>query len=127
MYVNDNSNPEEKRVGDCVIRALAEVLDQTWERVYIELCLMGLIMADLPNANQVWGAYLRSKGYRRDRIPGEVGAYTVEDFCRENPKGRYVLAIDQHVVAVIDGQYVDSWDSGQAKPIFYWHREEREE
>lgn len=126
MYINENRNPEDKRVGDCVIRALAELLDQTWERTYIELCLMGLIMADLPNANTVWGAYLRSKGYRRDRIPHEPGEYTVEDFCRENPNGRFVLAIDEHVVAVIDGQYVDSWDSGTEKPIFYWHKQREE-
>ena len=59
MYIYTNPNPLDKRTGDCVIRALSIVTDESWERIYVELCLKGLKMADLPNTNSVWEAYLR--------------------------------------------------------------------
>lgn len=48
---------------------------------------------------------------------------TVKDFCKENPIGTYILAISGHVVAVIDGDYFDTWDSGEEIPIYYWKKE----
>lgn len=36
--------------------------------------------------------------------------------------GRCVLAIDGHVVCVVDGFYFDSWDSCGEIPIYYWAR-----
>lgn len=38
--------------------------------------------------------------------------------------GRYLLALDQHVVAVVDGDYYDTWDSGNEIPIYYWMKGE---
>ena len=82
-------------------------------------------MCDMPSANRVWGAYLRDKGFRRDLLPDECpDCYTVRDFCEDHPKGKYILAIEGHVVAVLDGKYYDSWDSGNETPIYYWKRKE---
>jgi hypothetical protein len=50
--------------------------------------------------------------------------YTVEDFCQEHPNGTFVVATHGHVLAVIDGNYYDSWDSGQENPIYYFERED---
>lgn len=44
MFVEYNPNPDEKSVGDCVVRAITKVLDMTWEDAYVELCLQGYIM-----------------------------------------------------------------------------------
>lgn len=80
----------------------------------------------MPSADRVWGAYLRSKGFRRDLIESDCPeCYTVRDFCREHEQGRYVMAISGHVVAVIDGQYYDTWDSGDEVPIYYWYKEDK--
>ena len=38
----------------------------------------------------------------------------------DNPEGVYVVGLDSHVVAVIDGIYIDTWDSGNEIPIYYW-------
>lgn len=124
-WVEYNENPGGKRVGDCVVRALSRTLDQDWERTYIEICLQGLMMCDMPSANHVWGAYLRAKGYRRAILADECPeCYTVRDFCRDYPKGRYVLALSSHVVAVVDGDYYDTWDSGDEAPLYYWYKED---
>ena len=124
MYMKYNPNPQRKTVGDCVVRSIAKVLGYDWERTYIELALQGFMMCDMPSANAVWGAYLRSKGFTRYVIPADCPeCYTISDFARDNPHGKYVLAIGSHVVTVIDGNYYDSWDSGEEIPVYYWKKE----
>lgn len=124
-YVEYNPNTHQKnRVGDCVIRALSKALDKTWEETYAGVCLKGFELGDMPSANHVWGAYLRDHGFTRHVIPAEyVEHYTVEDFAGNHPNGTYVLGLDQHVVCVKDGDYFDSWPSGQEVVHYYWKKE----
>jgi hypothetical protein len=49
---------------------------------------------------------------------------SVSQFAEEHPTGRYVLACQNHVVSVIDGDYYDSWDSGDEIVIYYFSKEE---
>ena len=121
MYQFYNANPNAARVGDCTIRAISRVLNQSWEKTYIEICLEGLVMYDMPDANQVWGKYLTDNNFTRHFIPNECSnCYTVRQFAEEHKEGRYVLAIPGHVVACIDGTYFDTFDSGDCVPIYYW-------
>ena len=122
MFQMFNANPLHNRVGDCVVRSLAFALNQSWEQTYIELCVQGYTMCDMPTANHVWGEYLIRKGYKRKLVPDDVR--TVCDFCDMFRKGSYILAISGHVVAVQDGCYYDSWDSGNEVPIYYWEKSE---
>ena len=79
----------------------------------------------MPSSNAVWGAYLRHQSFRRYIIPNECpDCYTVSDFCCDYPKGVYVLATGTHVVTVIDGEYYDTWDSGNEVPIYYFKKED---
>lgn len=122
-YVFYNPNPSRKLVGDCTVRAISCILDQPWVITYEDLCDRGLSMYDMPSANAVWGSYLRSKGYRRYAIPDACpDCYTVRDFCIEHPKGKYILATGSHVVAVENGEYYDSWDSGNEVPVYFWRK-----
>lgn len=124
-FVSYNPNPVGLKVGDCVVRALSKALGQDWEQTYIDLCVEGCLRCDMPSANAVWGAYLRRKGFEREIIPNTCPeCYTVEDFCADHPNGTYILALDGHVVSVVDGQYFDTWQSGREVPIYYWHRKE---
>lgn len=124
-FVSYNPNPVGLKVGDCVVRALSKALGQDWEQTYIDLCVEGCLRCDMPSANAVWGAYLRRKGFEREIIPNTCPeCYTVEDFCADHPNGTYILALDGHVVSVVDGQYYDTWQSGREVPIYYWHRKE---
>ena len=82
--------------------------------------MFGFMRCDLPNANHVWGAYLKSKGFKRYIIDDEI--YTVDDFCKDNPQGTYILSLDGHVVCVMDGHFYDTWDCGAEIPIYYWRK-----
>ena len=122
MWVQQNNNPKNKRVGDCVVRALSTALEKEWEEIYADLCLQGLLYSDLPTANSVWGAFLAEKGYIREAIPNTCRCYTVNDFCADNPEGVFILGTGTHAVTVIDGNYFDVWDSGDETPIYYFKK-----
>ena len=125
MYVSYNANPDGNRVGDCTIRAISKVLGQTWEQTYAGVAVEGMAIYNMPSANVVWNNYLKRKGFKRYIIPDDLPEdYSVRDFCKDNPKGTFLLALERHVVAVIDGNYYDTWDSGDEIPIYYWHRKE---
>ena len=122
-YKYFNENPINKQVGDCTVRAISVVLNQPWEKTYIDLMVQGFILCDMPSANRVWGEYLIKKGFERYPIKCiDFCDYTVKDFCIDNPKGVYILATSGHVIAVIDGCYYDTWDSGEELPLYYWQK-----
>lgn len=123
MYKYYNPNPKGKQVGDCTVRALTKALNKSWEDAYSGISVQGFVAFDMPSANSVWGSYLRQNGFQRKIIPDSCpDCYTVKDFCREHPKGTFVVALHGHVVAVQDGDYYDSWDSGEETPIYYFER-----
>ena len=124
MYVEFNPNPIGSNVGDCVIRALSLATGEDWETTYLDLCKLGLEMHDMPSANYVWGTYLKERGFIREVIPNTCpSCYSVKDFCIDNPVGLFVLATGSHVVTVLNGNYYDSWDSGNEIPIYVWRKE----
>lgn len=121
MFIEYNPNPSGKRVGDCVVRAIAKVFGMNWEDAFMRLAIQAIRMFDMPSANSVWGELLRENGYKRFVIPDTCpDCYTVRDFCRDHKHGKFVVALDSHVVAVEDGNYFDTWDSGDEIPTYYW-------
>lgn len=120
-FIYYNPNPKKKSVGDCTIRAISLLLDQEWIDTFIELAVLSAIECDMPSSNAVWRKYLLQKGCICHLILNTCpDCYTVKDFCLDNPDGKFLLATGEHVVTVIDGNYYDTWDSGDQVPIFYW-------
>lgn len=124
-WIPFNANPAGRQVGDCTIRAISKVTEKPWEDTYSEIAVQGLMMRDMPSANAVWGAYLKSQGFKRHIIPNTCpDCYTLNDFCEDHPEGMYIVALQNHVVAVNDGNYFDTWDSGEEMPLYYFSKEE---
>ena len=124
-YIFFNPNPHKLQTGDCTVRALCIALDAGWNEAYCELCAMGLSICDMPSSNNTWGELLVSKGFRYSTIPNTCPfCYTVSDFCRDNPRGVFILGTGTHVIAVKNGDYYDAWDSGDKVPIYYFSKEE---
>lgn len=123
MWVEHNENPMARRTVDCTIRAIATAMQQDWDTTFVGLIEKAYDKKDMPSANHVWGAYLRANGWRREIVPNECPeCYTVQDFCADHPEGVFILALDGHVVCVINGNYLDTWDSGEEIPLYYWKR-----
>ena len=123
-YQYFQNNPSGKIIGDCVVRAVSLATDENWQKTYIALALQGFLMSDLPNSDAVWGAYLRNSGFTRHSIPNTCpDCYTVEDFANDHPTGVYVLGTGKHAVTVIQGDWMDAWNSANENPIFYYSRD----
>lgn len=126
MYVVYNENPRGNyRAGDCVVRAISIVTGESWDKVYTGLCVEGFHLGDWGNSNGCWDAYLREQGFKRFICPNECPfCYSVADFANDHPTGSFIVATGSHAVAVVDGNYIDAWDSGNEIPIYYYTKEE---
>ncbi len=124
MYVFYNPNPQEKRTDDCVIRMLTKALNVDWETASIYAVIQQIRDSDIFTKNYVWGNLLLRNGYTRHAIPDTCpDCYTVKDFCRDHARGVFVLGTGDHTLIVIDGDYFDSFDSGDLVPIVYYRKE----
>lgn len=125
MYIPYNPNPNSANVGDCTVRALSKLTHKDWESTYIGLATMGYTMGDMPSSDRVWGEYLRARGFHKAVVPDTCpDCYTIKDFAKDHPTGSYALATGDHVVALVDGDYYDSFNSGSGVPIYFWKKEE---
>lgn len=100
-------------------------MNKSWERTYWELCEEGAEVHDWPWRNYVWGRYLTKRGFEQKLLPNTCPyCYTVRDFCIDHPYGNYILATGNHVIAVVNGNYYDTADTGDDVPIYAWRRKE---
>ena len=121
MWREFNQNPAGRVVGDCAVRAVSAALGVSWETAFALIANAAFQMADMPSSNSVWGAVLRQHGFYRHTVPNECpDCYTAADFCKDHPRGVYVLGFGNHVATVIDGDLYDSWDSTNEIPQYFW-------
>lgn len=121
MWIRTNPNPDHKEVPDCVVRAICIALNTSWMHVYDELCMLGREECNMPSADAVWGKYLYLHGFTPFLLPQSCPeCTTIKNFAVMYPRGIYIIGTGSHAVAVIDGDYYDSWDSGNEIPSFFW-------
>lgn len=89
-FIFYNPNPEGKMVDDCQIRALARILDTTWNAAYSILVMQGFYDKDMPHGNSVMQSVITKYGYEKGIVPNNCpDCYTLRDFCHDNPEGRW--------------------------------------
>ena len=121
MWRRRNPNPLQKEVPDCVVRAICIALNLDWYTIYDSLCYIGRKEANMPSADAVWGKLLYYMGFTPFLLPHSCPhCTTIRQFCGMYPNGIYIIGTGSHAVAVIDGDYYDSWDSGNEIASFFW-------
>lgn len=121
MWRYYNSNPIGYKVEDCTVRALSKALNISWDEAHKTLSDASRLMGTMMHDNSVMDAIMRRNGFIRKSIPNYCPeCYSVREFCEDHPRGLYVLGTGSHVVTVEDGDWWDSWDSGDEVPIYYW-------
>lgn len=121
MWVKVNANPGKRRVGDCVVRAIAVATGRPWVDVYDDLHAIGRVEYDMPSSNWLWGLYLYRMGFEPFVLPEACAeCVTIREFARRFPVGRYIIGTGTHAVAVIDGDYIDTFDSGDLVPSYFF-------
>lgn len=126
-YEYFNPNPVAAKTRDCAIRAVAAALDISWDNAFDLISERAKQMGETMEANAAWGSVLRQHGFVREIIPSTCpDCYSARDFCLDHPRGIYVLGFGTHVATVIDGVLLDSWDSSDETPQYYWRLPEEE-
>lgn len=121
-FIKYNAHPYANDIDDCVIRAISTFYDISWGQAYLKVVMQGYNMKLFPtNRNDVWGTMLHEDGCEFYYIPNMCpNCITVKKFADDHPKGRYILGTTTHAIAVIDGTYYDTWDSGEEYPVYYF-------
>ena len=122
MYKYYNPTPLGRRtVGDCAVRAVAKAIGVSWDEAHDMLSDMSKKMGTVMNDNDVISAVLRMHGFYKEGFPWTCrDCYTVREFARDNPVGTYVVGTGSHVITVINGDYYDTWRSGDESIIYFW-------
>ena len=124
-FIQYNQHPYNSNMDDCVLRAIATFYGITWEEAFLMVAMQGYNMKIYPtNRNDVWGTMLHEQGCEFSYINFSCpNCVTVKKFADDHPRGHYILGTTTHVIAVINGNYYDTWDSGEEYPVYYFKKE----
>ena len=124
MWRYFNPNPVAAREEDCAIRAVCAALGISWDEAFDMIAHNAKQMGAMMHNNAAWGSVLRQHGFTKRIIPNTCPeCYDAGDFCMDHPRGVFVLGFDRHTATVRDGVLLDTFDSLDEIPIFYWTRE----
>lgn len=113
-----NPNPLNKNVRDCTFRAYCAAFDITWDEGFDTAVKFAKQLKQLPNEGKVMDMVIEHYGGSIDeeyknKKRGE--RLTVNQFAMSHPYGIYILCVRGHMVTIKNGEYYDTWDSGDKK------------
>lgn len=125
MWIYANPNPCRQEEPDCVVRAIAIATGQSWDRAHWDLCALSHRKCTMPSVNWLWGLYLQRMGFEKFLLEESCPeCVTVKEFAWRYPEGTYVIGTGSHAVCVRDGNWYDSWDSGDETPTYFYRKKE---
>ena len=125
VYYQPNKKDLKDEYGDCQIRALCKVLDVDWVTAFdltIPICREMQTYTIFGGTCKIGQSNLAKLGLEYHGVSNKRGTTrpTVDSFAKDHPKGRFICKVANHVVAVVDGQYFDTWDSGYKSLYGYY-------
>lgn len=116
-YYNPHPKGTTTEVGDCVKRSIVAATGMGYMEVQQELNAYKKITgAKSFNSNRNPYRYVEDV-LNAKRIEVSKNS-TVDEFCKANPRGRYILDMDEHWSACVDGCIYDTWDCSKEKVNF---------
>jgi len=119
---NDGGRAGSKRPrqnNDCTVRALAISFNRDYDDVYDELktagrkCSRGFFFTD-------WAKEHVLVRTTKPAVKGEC-RYCLSDFCRDHPKGIYIIQVARHVFAVVNGVVQDTFRERPDRCVYsFW-------
>ena len=114
-----NPNPQSKNIGDCTLRSYCAAFGISWEQAFD-------IASQIAKENASMIQYVADKVLKEHFLCEEDETYnkktikskdriTINEFAMSHPYGTYILHTNRHQVTVKNGEYWDSWDSGDKK------------
>lgn len=124
-YYQPNRKDLKDKTGDCQVRALSKVLNITWLEAFdltIPICRELQTYTIFDGNLEKTKEAMSTLGFVYHPISNARGSKrpTVEEFAKAHKTGRYICKVAHHVVAVVDGQYFDTWNSGYKSLYGYY-------
>jgi hypothetical protein len=130
-----NANPKGRITTDCVIRAICTATELPYNQVVMELAQLQCETGYDDGEKKLYGMYLESKGFKKMKQPRKLDGtkFTGKEFC-EALQDNYEYTIGKtprivaniggnHIVAIIDAQVWDIWNSTRGCIGNYWVKE----
>ena len=122
-YYQPNKKDVKDKCGDCSIRALTKCFEITWAEAFkmmIAPVLKYQVLFDDTNSSLTRPLF-EEIGLKYTGVTVKAGKRrpTVAEFAKSTKgDGRhYIAKVAHHTVAVYNGDYFDTWDSGK-KPLY---------
>lgn len=114
MFIYCNVHPQQKLVGDCVKRAITKATGMDYNEVKRQLNRYKKVSgAESFNDKKNCYAYVENVlGGIKISFPAVKGEPRMNGkrFCKEFPKGSYILSMAGHWTCCVDGVIYDTWD-----------------
>lgn len=125
--IKENMNPKDRRIGDCVIRALARATGYTWDETLDKLVAISHKVKDMPNSKRVYEKFLVQEGWIKQKMPRRPDntRYTVREFLDEiaGPNELYaVISVANHLTYAENDTLIDTWDCSRKSVGNFWTR-----
>ena len=103
---------------------MTKVTNKSWLEVFDDLVPISRKLQCMPNSKIAYEKYLRNNNFEYRGISNKKGTRkpTVESFADTHRVGIYLVRVASHVVAIVDGIYYDTWDSGHKSIYGYWEK-----
>ena len=126
-YYQPNKKDLKDKTGDCQIRALCKTLGLTWVEAFdltIPLCRELQTYTIFDSNHEKTVEAMKELGFSYTGISNKKGTRrpTIDSFAKDHPAGTYICKVAHHVVAVVDGNYYDTWDSGYKSMYGYYEK-----
>ena len=116
MYKYYNPHPKGLSTDDCVKRAIVVVTGMDYSRIQRELNEYKKV-SGAKSFNSVKNLRYVEDVLKAKKIPLNK-QLTAKEFCQSYPCGRYILDMDEHWSACVDGCIYDTWDCSKEKVNF---------
>lgn len=121
MYINYNRHPKNIYTSDCVVRAISTAFNRDYLEVRRELneCKRNYNLSSYKELKFI-PKYLKNYDkiiLRKNRSEKRL---TLAEFSNIYNKGSYICKVAHHVVAVIDGYILDTWNSSDKFVYSSW-------
>ena len=105
MYKYYNTNPFNRHIDDCVIRAISVLTNKSWYKIFDELSYLASNEGMMFDRVEFVEDYLDDRYNRECHYSKKLG-----EFAKEYPIGRYAITMNGHITALIDGVIYDTFD-----------------
>lgn len=130
IFYNPNPNQRYKKDGtpmkwhgtDCTVRALSKAMDWTWVESFKYLCETAIKLQMTFDDIKVLQKVYEKLGFTKHGYPVKTVKPTINEFCKQNPKGTFIISCTGHVVCIHNGKIYDTWNCGDCKVRSYYSK-----